>query len=113
MCYDISRKKTVIKYGKEMEAIVRDIRRWITEKEHPPDAPEIFDKAEDAFFESSLSEKADIGEIGWIIKGIYERSAFKYGILEKYLNSSSINEIMVNGPYEIFVECNFPSTVTF
>ena len=100
------RKKIIKKYAPEMEDIVREIRRWITENEHPPDAREIEMRTEEVFFDSELSSRAEISELRHLISGIVERVSCKYGILEKYLSDPAINEIMVNGPWNIFIERN-------
>lgn len=101
---ELIRKKTIAKYGTAMSDILREIRRWITECEDPPDISEIMQKTEDVFFCSDLAIEAEIDEISHIVRQIFERASCKYGILEKYLNDPSINEIMVNGPGMIFVE---------
>ncbi len=83
---------------------MRSIRRWVTEQDSVPDGSGIRIRTENEFFASDLAEAAEIPEIRIIIDSIAERVAFKYGILEKLLADPSINEIMVNGPRNIFVE---------
>ncbi len=98
------RKNVVRCFFNEIDEIVKAVRRWITENEHPPDAGEILCKTEDIFFSSDLSAIAGISELGPIVDNIYERASGKYGILGKYLDDPAINEIMVNGPENIYVE---------
>lgn len=100
------RRVTVLKYSIEIESLVRQLRRWITESDDEPDPETIRNQTEDVFFESELSMRAEIREIGHIISSIYERVAYKYGILTSMLEDPSINEIMVNGPSKIFIEKN-------
>ena len=47
-------KETVCKYRNEIDELVRDIRRWITEHEKTPDTDEIRAHTEDVFFASEL-----------------------------------------------------------
>ena len=100
------RKNTVLKYASEIDRIVKDLRRWMTESDEEPDAEAVRTRTEDVFFESELAGTVEIREIGHIISGIYERVAFKYGILTELLEDTSVNEIMVNGPSMIFIEKN-------
>ena len=103
---DLIRKNTVLKYANEIDSIVRELRRWITEADEEPDEETVRLKTEDVFFESELAGRVEIREIGHIISGIFERVAYKYGILNRLLEDTAVNEIMVNGPSMIFIERN-------
>ncbi|MBE6040999.1 MAG: CpaF family protein [Clostridiales bacterium] len=103
---DLPRKKTVITYGRNIEEIVKDIRKWITAREDIPNTETILSHTEDAFFRSELSGNVDISEIRYLIQAISRRVTGRYGILTELLDDPSINEIMVNGPGMIFVEKN-------
>ena len=99
-------KETVCKYRNEIDELVRDIRRWITEHEKTPDTDEIRAHTEDVFFASELSGRYEIYEMKLIIHAVSERVSSRYGLLRKLLEDPNINEIMVNGPNMIFVEKN-------
>ena len=102
----LQRRKTILEYREEIDALVRDIRRWITECEEIPGSCEIRRHTEDAFFASEISRRAEIHEMKLIIGAVYERVNSRYGLLKKLLDDPEINEIMVNGPDMIFVEKN-------
>lgn len=106
MAKRVSRAITVRKHGAEIDDLVRSIRKWITEKSVPPNEEEILLKCEDEFFASALSYHTDSCEIEQIINSMYIRLTSRYGILTNLLNDPHINEIMVNGPYRIYVEKN-------
>lgn len=99
-----SRARTVIKYGHEIEDLVRKIRKWITETDEGPNDEEILRRCEDCFFGSELSYKTGSHENVILIDSMYRRLTSRYGILTGLLNDPSINEIMVNGPERIYVE---------
>lgn len=101
-----TRKETVIRYSSEIDQMVRNLRRWVTESEEKPTEHEIRSMAEDAFFDSSLALDAKISEITDIINSVSERVACRYGILGGLLEDPAVNEIMVNGPNMIFIERN-------
>lgn len=102
----MSRIETIGKYGEEMEALVRFIRKWITESSSVPENEEILQKVEDEFFKSEISYSASSAEVEAIIRGMYTRLIYRYGILTDLLEDPGINEIMANGPSRIYVERN-------
>lgn len=102
----ISRAETVRKYGAAIDEMVRSIRKWITEMESTPDDDAILTKCEDEFFRSEASYSATPAETRQIIGSMHIRLTSRYGILTELLNDPVINEIMVNGPYRIYVEKN-------
>ena len=103
---ELIKRRTILKYRKEIDEIVRDIRRWITERDTIPSGEEIRQKSEDMFFSSDLSQSAEISEMKLIISAVYDRVSGRYGLLHRLLTDPSVNEIMVNGPDMIFIEKN-------
>ena len=101
-----SKAKTVRKYADEIEELVAIIRKWITEIKTRPNDGEITIKCEDVFFSSDLSYIATSDELVLIVESIISRVTSRYGILTELLDDKSINEIMVNGPENIYVERN-------
>lgn len=102
----VSRTETVRKYGADIDRIVRSVRKWITENEHPPSDDEILTKCEDEFFASEISLATGSRETMMIIDSLHKRLSGRYGILTDLLEDPLINEIMVNGPERIYVERN-------
>lgn len=99
--------KTIIKnYSNEIELLSREARKWITMVPEEPNQEEIFEHIEDAFFDMKEFRHIKIKDIRVIIDSAYRRVSCKYGILTELLNDPEINEIMVNGPDNIFVEKN-------
>lgn len=101
---EISRAKTIRKYGAEIDELVRAIRRWLTENDQTPSDEQILVRCEDEFFRSSLSYRTKPAENGIIIRSMHKRLTSRYGILTDMLDDPNINEIMVNGPERIYVE---------
>ena len=101
-----SKAATVRKYASEIDELVTRIRKWMTEVGIRPNEGEIMLKCEDAFFSSDLSYKATSDELVLIVESIISRVTSRYGILTELLEDKSINEIMVNGPGNIYVERN-------
>ena len=100
------RRETILKYRSEIDEMVKDIRRWITESPAVPDENMIKARAEDVFFASDLASYAEIYEMRIIISAVYDRVSDRYGLLKSMLEDPSVNEIMVNGPDMIFIEQN-------
>ena len=103
---ELTKRKTILKYRKEIDEIVRDIRRWITERDSVPGKGDIREKCEECFFRSELSRVSEIAEMKLIISSIYDRVSGRYGLLQPLLTDPAVNEIMVNGPDMIFIERN-------
>ena len=101
---DLFRRTIVLKYAGEIDALVREIRRWISDSGIPPGEELILKQTEDAFFSSELSRQAEIREMSIIVSAVFDRVSGRYGLLRRLLEDPSINEIMVNGPDMIFVE---------
>lgn len=100
----LSKREIVLKYSEEIDSMVRDIRRWITDTDPPPEPDRILRHTEDVFFSSGLPERTAIREMSAVISAVYVRVSGKYGLLKTLLEDPSVNEIMVNGPDMIFVE---------
>ena len=100
------RRETILKYRCEIDEMVNDIRRWITESSNVPDKDLIKTRTEDVFFASDLAKSTEIYEMRIIISAVYDRVSDRYGLLKSLLEDPSVNEIMVNGPDMIFVEQN-------
>lgn len=101
-----SKAETVNKYAGEIEELVSEIRKWITEISVRPNENDILLKCEDVFFSSELSYRASSDELVLIVESIISRVSSRYGILTDLLEDKAINEIMVNGPAHIYVERN-------
>ena len=100
----VSRAETIKKYGSEIDRIVRIIRKWITETDPPPSEEDILTKCEDEFFASKVSLSTGSHETVIIIDSLIRRLSSRYGILAGLLEDPLVNEIMVNGPGQIYVE---------
>ena len=100
----VSRAETIKKYGSEIDRIVRIIRKWITETDPPPSEEDILAKCEDEFFASKVSLSTGSHETVIIIDSLIRRLSSRYGILAGLLEDPLVNEIMVNGPGQIYVE---------
>ena len=99
-----TRAATIRKYGAELEIMVRDVRKWITESDSEITDEDLLRRCEDVFFSSGLASVTGSGEIVTIIDGMYRRLSSRYGILSELLDDPRINEIMVNGPGRIYIE---------
>lgn len=104
----MSLKETTIKYASLIEALSNHLRRIITQEEYKAyqGSASLLTLCEDTFFESEYIEGVELFEIGTVIDAIYKRVRSKYGILEELLQETNVNEIMINGPYDIYVERN-------
>ncbi|MBR0309062.1 MAG: CpaF family protein [Mogibacterium sp.] len=96
----------MIRYGAEIDEMIRGIRKWMTDRGSSPEPAQILEKCEDEFFSSELSYRTEAFEAEIIINGMYRRLKSRYGILNDLLDDPQINEIMVNGPEKIFIEKN-------
>ena len=101
---DITRVRTIAKYGDEIDRVVRVVRKWTTETAEVLDDEEVLTKCEDEYFGSEIALKASSRESAIIVDSIYRRLHGKYGILSDLLDDPLINEIMVNGPECIYIE---------
>ena len=101
-----SRKEKIIKYSYEIDTLSNEIRKWISLYESKPDAALIKEQIEQLFFDNEEFSKVATDDIEIVIEASFERTSNKYGILQKLLDDTDINEIMVNGPEHIYVEKN-------
>ena len=99
-----TRAGTVSEYGREIDEMVRSIRKWITEMDEAPGSEDILRRCEDVFFGSELSYRTIPSESEIIINSMHVRLVSRYGILTALLDDPGINEIMVNGPDRIYIE---------
>ena len=99
-----SRAAIIKKYGNEIDGMVREARKWISDAEPSPSNEEILCKCEDMFFRSDISYRTCSRETVIIIDSMNKRLTSRYGILTALLDDPGINEIMVNGPDNIYVE---------
>ena len=82
---NLLRRETILKYHIEIDEMVKDIRRWITESSEAPDADKIKTRTEDVFFASELASYAEIYEMRIIISAVYYRVSDRYGLLKSLL----------------------------
>lgn len=101
-----TKKSIVNMYSTEIEALTRETRRWITKQNKILDRDEIAGYIEDTLFDSPFLDKIEISDIKTVIESVRERTFSKYGILNDLLESNDVNEIMVNGPNDIYIERN-------
>ena len=80
----LPRRDAIIRYRKEIEEMVRKIRRWMTETDLPPSDTSVREHTEDVFFGAELSRKAEIYEMKYIISAVYER--FPMDSFQKWRN---------------------------
>ena len=102
----MTKKMITKKYSQEIESLAMMVRKWITSNDERPDDEQLLTKVEDEFFNCLSLRKVDINEIRIIIDAVYQRVRYKYGIIDELLSNADINEVMVNGPENIFVERN-------
>lgn len=99
-----TRAATTRKYGTEIDAMVRTVRKWISDSAEDPSEEEMLHRCEEVYFGSDLAARAGSRDAITIIDGMFRRIANRYGILSDLLDDPRINEIMVNGPDRIYIE---------
>lgn len=100
----MSKKAIVRKYSNEIDNLAKDTRRWITKQNRIVSPDEIVSFIENRLFESNYVSRIEVSDIKYVIESVYERTCSKYGILTELLESEAVNEIMVNGPDDIYIE---------
>ncbi|MDD5823584.1 MAG: ATPase, T2SS/T4P/T4SS family [Firmicutes bacterium] len=100
----MSNIEIVRKYGELIDNLSRSIRRQLTENNVNRSRDDIRVLCEDIFFENCANSEVNISDVYDVIMNIYRRVVDKYGILSELLEDPSVNEIMVNGPWNIYVE---------
>ncbi|NLY82075.1 MAG: CpaF family protein [Clostridiales bacterium] len=93
---------TVSKYRYELEMFITKIRSILGER----DDGDLLEIIESEFFGSEILQSISANDVNSFIENVFYRVKSKYGIIEPLLNDEEINEIMVNGPNDIFVEKN-------
>jgi pilus assembly protein CpaF len=96
-------KGTVIRYAALIEELTGVIRKEYMGNGHIDDA-ELLRTIEDRFFGSDMHMAVSFKHYVEFVDAIFVRVASKYGILKALIEDDSINEIMVNGPHDIFIE---------
>lgn len=102
----MTKKEIVLKYSMQINELMKEARKWLTENDEKPDEAEILEHVENAFFDCREVANVEISSIRTIIDSVCRRVSSKYGILTELLNDDDVNEIMVNGPNAIFAEKN-------
>lgn len=100
----MSNIEIVRKYGELIDNLSRSIRRQLTENNVNRSRDDIRVLCEDIFFKNCANSEVNISDVYDVIMNIYRRVVDKYGILSELLEDPSVNEIMVNGPWNIYVE---------
>jgi pilus assembly protein CpaF len=99
-------KCTVDLYGWEIGQITMEIKRMISRWEGNIADEELMETIENVFFQSEAVEHVEPEHLRNFVLSVYSRARWKYGILNGLLNDDNVNEIMVNGPDQIFAEKN-------
>ena len=86
---DLFRRTVVLKYAGEIDALAREIRRWISDSGIPPGEELILKQTEDAFFSSELSRQAEIREMSVIVSAVFDRVSGRYGLLIRTAKKTS------------------------
>ena len=102
----MDRRKIISKYSYEIDLMVKQVRKWLTTQKENVDETLIRAYVENTYFDNEKFKSADIHEICVIIDSVCKRVSYKYGILTDLLDDKCVNEIMVNGPNDIFAEKN-------
>lgn len=97
-------KEITLKYGNIIDSLTALIKKGLSEDRKSLDDRSLLLYTEDKFFNSKCISEVDINATGDLINCIYRRVKNKYGILLELLTDEDINEIMVNGYKEIFIE---------
>lgn len=100
------KKEIIRKYSYEIDRLVKSVRKWMTTQTEETVKAQLHSYVEDEFFRDERLKDIDIHEISVVIDAVYRRVVSKYGILKDLLEDVHVNEIMVNGPDEIFAEKN-------
>lgn len=97
-------KDITLKYGYIIDNLTAQIKKNLSENNSYFDDKDMLFHTEDEFFNSKCISDIDINITGELINCIYRRVKNKYGILSELLMDEDINEIMVNGYKDIFIE---------
>lgn len=97
-------KEITLNYGDIIERLTAEIKKELSEKNCPGSEESLLNCVEEKFFDSKSITDIDMQATGDLIRCIYRRVKNKHGIIEELLLDEDINEIMVNGHKEIFIE---------
>lgn len=97
-------RELTIKYGDIIDKLACEIKKDLSESEYCRDDKDLLLMVEDKFFSSDEISNIDFDEVKPIINCIFKRVRDRFGILTELLRNEDINEIMVNGYKEIYVE---------
>lgn len=97
-------RELTIKYGNIIDKLACEIKKDLSESGYGRDDEDLLSMVEDKFFSSDEISNIDFDEVKPVINCIFKRVRDRYGILTELLRNEDINEIMVNGYKEIYVE---------
>lgn len=97
-------RELTIKYGDIIDKLACEIKKELSESEYCRDDKDLLLMVEDKFFSSDEISNIDFDEVKPVINCIFKRVRDRFGILTELLRNEDINEIMVNGYKEIYVE---------
>lgn len=97
-------RELTIKYGNIIDKLACEIKKDLSESGYGRDDKDLLLVVEDKFFSSSQISNIDFDEVKPLINCIFKRVRDRFGVLSELLRNEDINEIMVNGYKEIYVE---------
>lgn len=102
----LSNKEATLKYADIIRDVTTAIRREITNRKNELSTTneKLLALCEDFFFIGNYASEVGTMDIRVVIMAIYRRVRSKYGILRELLDDPEINEIMINGASDIYVE---------
>lgn len=97
-------RDSVIEYAGIIDELTDAIRRELSAGSLCTGPDKLFGTVEDRFFSCDNASNVKQEHVSNVISSVFERVNSKYGVLKELIDDVSVNEIMVNGPYRIFVE---------
>lgn len=97
-------RELTIKYGNIIDKLACEVKKDLSESGYGRDDEDLLSMVEEKFFNSDEISNIDFDEVKPLINCIFKRARDRYGILTELLSNEDINEIMVNGYKEIYVE---------
>lgn len=86
----------------DLQSLIDGVRTQILSESENPDSMEVMEMIEHTVLNSN--HDLSLNEAEELIWKIYAKTRSKLGILERYINNDSVNEIMINGENNLFVE---------
>lgn len=86
----------------DLQSLIDGVRTQILSESENPDSMEVMEMIEHTVLNSN--HDLSLNEAEELIWKIYAKTRSKLGILERYINNDSVNEIMINGKNNLFVE---------